>query len=87
MMFTIKHNLPCAESSAKDVHCRILKGHILHRFRGPLSVARSHMVFNESVRIAVETGFPTLVLPLLAEERLRLAAQQVDHQPEHANAA
>ena len=56
---------------------RVLRGHLLHRYRGALPMHEMHRVFEETERLAEESGFPHLVLPVLAEERLRLAAEDV----------
>ncbi len=56
---------------------RILRGHLLHRYRGALPMHELHRVFAETEQLAEESGFPHLVLPVLAEERLRLAAEDV----------
>ncbi len=56
---------------------RVLRGHLLHRYRGALPTPELHRVFEEAERLAEESGFPHLVLPVLAEERLRLAAEDV----------
>lgn len=56
---------------------RVLRGHLLHRYRSALSIGEMHRVFEETERLAEESGFPQLVLPVLAEERLRLAAEDM----------
>lgn len=58
---------------------RVLRGHLLHRYRSVLPMHEMHRVFAETERLAEESGFPHLVLPVLADERLRLAAEDVLH--------
>ncbi len=66
---------------------RVLRGHLLHRYRGILPMQEMHRVFAETERLAEESGFPHLVLPVLADERLRLAAEDVLHVESVLNAA
>lgn len=55
----------------------ILRGHLLHRFRGLLPVSNLNRAFEDARVMAEATGFPELVLPVLAEERLRQAAEEL----------
>jgi len=54
----------------------ILRGHLLHQFRGLLPLPDLIRAFEDARAIAEATGFPELVLPVLAEERLRHAAEE-----------
>ena len=54
----------------------VLRGHLLHRYRGALSLVALHRIFGEVEQLAEATGFPHLVLPELAEECLRHAAEE-----------
>lgn len=55
---------------------RVLRGHLLHRYRGALPLVEMHRIFGEVEQLAEATGFPHLVLPELAEECLRHAATE-----------
>ena len=55
---------------------RVLRGHLLHRYSGELPLAEMHRVFCEVEQLAEATGFPHLVLPVLAEECFRHAVEE-----------
>ncbi len=78
-MSILNFHPPAAESHIPTVALlsRVLRGHLLHRYRGALPMHELHRIFEETERLAEESGFPHLVLPLLAEERLRLAADDM----------
>jgi hypothetical protein len=67
-------NFP-AGLSPHSLISRILRGHLLHRFRTELSPVEANQALHEAEQIAAETGFPHLVLPILADERLRHAVE------------
>ena len=61
--------------SPRSLVSRILCGHLLHRFRTALPPTTANQVLHEAEQIAEGTGFPDLVLPILADERLRHAVE------------
>jgi hypothetical protein len=67
-----------AEFPARDARLmgRVLHGHFLHRFSGQLPAQELRRILTTTELLSVETGFPQLVFPLLAEERLRQAVGQ-----------
>jgi hypothetical protein len=71
------HNLPSGISHGlcAALLSRILRGHLLHRYRGSLALGVLRREYDEAEKMAESTGFPHLVLPVLADERLRLAAK------------
>lgn len=66
---------------------RVLRGHLLHRYRGVLPLQAMHRILEEAEQLAEESGFPHLVLPVLAEERLRHAVEDVTPLERARNAA
>ncbi|MEK0448975.1 MAG: hypothetical protein RL088_1243 [Verrucomicrobiota bacterium] len=63
-------------ASPTSLLTEILRGHLLHRFRGMLPSSELNRAFEDARVIAEATGFPALVLPVLAEERLRHAVEE-----------
>jgi hypothetical protein len=71
---------PCqqTDSQAGAVHSRLnqlkktVRRQLAERFSYALPAALIHRLVDEAEQYACETGFPHLVLPLLAEESVRL---------------